>query len=349
MAIVLVLVACGGADSDDGVAQQTPTSEADAISWPTEGWEVSSPEAEGMSSVELAGLDGYCDEFGCQAVVVARHGRIVWETYAAGWDQDSTDIGFSTAKSVTSALVGIAIEEGLIEGVDQRASDFVKEWQGTDKEEITLRHLLSLTSGLEWDEGYTGQNDVTSMFTSSDHVSYVLERPLAVQPGERFQYSTGDPEVFSRILLEATGVEAREYAADKIFSVIGMLLAFWPVDALGQTMTYCCITTTAREFAKFGYLYLRDGQWDGRQIVPAQWVRESTQPSQEMFMQYGFYWWLPQFPDAPEDTFEARGIQAKHIYVIPSLDIVAVRLGTVDRAGDGNAFLRPIVQAVTDN
>jgi hypothetical protein len=113
-------------------------------------------------------------------------------------------------------------------------------------------------------------------------------------------------------------------------------------------MTYCCVTTTAREFAKFGYLYLRGGRWEDQQVVPEEWVRESTQPSQGLFTRYGYYWWLPDFPDAPPDMFAAMGFQTKRIYVIPSLDIVAVRLGVGDETWDGNAFLIPVVEAVTD-
>jgi CubicO group peptidase (beta-lactamase class C family) len=350
--LTLAAVACGG--GDNGASDPTPTPTPDveaAISWPTQGWEQSAPEAEGMSSAALGQLNGVCAEYGCQAVVVTRHGRVVWEHYGDGQTADSTYIGYSTAKSVTSALVGIAIEEGLIESIDQKASDFVEEWRGTDKEGITLRHLMSLTSGLEWAEGYSGSNDVTSMVASDDHVRYVLERPVAVPPGERFLYSTGDPAVLSRVLQVATGKTAEAYAREKIFGVIGMERAAWPADRAGQTLTYCCVITSARDFAKFGYLYLRQGAWDGRQVVPEAWVAETTRPSQEMFPQYGLLWWVPDLAGAPDDTFMARGIQARHVYVIPSLDIVAVRIGTVDRPGDAdlNAFIAPIVEAVIDD
>jgi CubicO group peptidase (beta-lactamase class C family) len=350
--VMLALAAACGGDSGDGASDPTATNTPSAaVSWPTEAWEQSSPEVEGMSSEALDQLDGVCAEFGCQAVVVTRHGRIVWEHYAEGQTADTTYIGYSTAKSVTSALVGIAIEEGLIEGVDQPASTFVEEWRVPDKEGIALRHLMSLTSGLEWTEGYTGANDVTSMVASEDHVRYVLERPVAAPPGERFVYSTGDPAVLSRVLEVATGKSAGDYAREKIFDVIGMERAVWPADRAGQTLTYCCVITSAREFAKFGYLYLRDGAWGGQQVVPEDWVRESTTPSQEMFPEYGLLWWLPDLPDAPDDTFMARGIQARHIYVIPSLDIVAVRIGNIDQPDDRdlNAFIAPIVAAVVDD
>ncbi len=119
-------------------------------------------------------------------------------------------------------------------------------------------------------------------------------------------------------------------------------------DKTGHTMTYCCVYTTARNFARFGYLFLRDGRWNDKQVVPEEWVKESTEPSQWENPGYGFYWWLLHFPDVPQDMFFADGFQTKRIYVIPSLDIVAVRIGQGDDAWDDNAFLKPIVEAVID-
>ncbi len=353
VAVALALVACGGGAQGHGApvgptaVSATPTLVAEEAVWPTVDWEVSSPEAEGMDSASLEGVAEYCAGHGCGAVVITRHGRIVWERYWGGWDRSSTDIGWSIAKGVTSALVGIAIAEGRIESVDESAADFIEEWRGTEKEEITLRDLLSMTSGLEWTEEYDKMSDVIAMLTSDDQTAYVLERPLAREPGTRWYYSSGDAQLFSLILRQATGVEAKDYAQDRIFDVLGMTAMTWPTDNAGHTLTYCCVTTTAREFAKFGYLFLRGGRWENQQVVPEEWVRESTQPSQELFPGYGFYWWLPDFADTPPDTYAAEGFQTKRIYVIPSLDIVAVRLGEGDDTWDGNAFLKPVVEAVT--
>ncbi len=353
-ACVLLLASCGGADQSEDIPEsptavpETPTPAAEAPVWPSTDWEVSTPEEQGMDSVRLEGVADYCEEHGCRAVVVTRHGRLVWERYWGGWDEDSTDIGWSMAKSVTSGLVGIAIAEGHIKSVDQSAADFIEEWRGTDKEEITLRHLLSMTSGLLWNEDYDSVSDVTLMVRADDQVGHVLEHPLFRQPGSDWYYSSGDTELFSRILRVATGMEANEYAQEKLWDVLGMTAMTWPTDKSGQTMTYCCVTTTAREFAKFGYLYLRGGRWEEKQVIPEEWVRLSTQPSQGLYPRYGYYWWLPDFPDSPPDTYAAMGFQTKRIYVIPSLDIVAVRLGRGDETWDGNAFLESIVDAVTD-
>ena len=346
---LLALAACSGENKNTASATSTAVTTEDAA-WPTGEWELSTPEEQGMDGARLQAVAEYVEKPEGGAVVITRHGRLVWEDYWGGWDENRTDISYSMAKSFTSALVGIAIAEGRVESVDQPAADFVEEWRGTDKEEITLRHLLTLTSGLEWTEGYSGVNDVTNMATSEDQAAYVLARPLAVQPGTRVLYSTGDPEVFSRVLLVATGMEAEDYAREKIFNVIGMPKATWLKDAKGHTTTYCCIFTTAREFARFGYLYLRGGLWEDRQVVPAEWVEESTRTQEELYPThgYGFLWHVPTFADVPGRVFDAEGIETKYIYVVPDLDIVAVRLGAADNNWDGNTFLGLIAKAVTD-
>jgi CubicO group peptidase (beta-lactamase class C family) len=349
LALILALAACSG-ESNDAARPTTTAVATEETVWPTGEWELSTPEEQGMDSARLEAVAEYVERADGGAVVVTRHGRLVWEDYWGGWDKDRSDISFSMAKSFTSALVGIAIDEGHIKSVDEPAADFVEEWRGTEKEKIALRHLLTLTSGLEWTEGYSGVNDVTNMAGSEDQAAYVLARPLAVEPGTRVLYSTGDPEVFSRILLVATGMEAEDYAREKIFDVIGMPKATWLKDSKGHTTTYCCIFTTAREFAKFGYLYLRGGRWEDQQVVPAEWVAESTRSREELYPGhgYGFLWHVPEFQDVPSKVFDAEGIQTKYIYVLPDLDIVAVRLGVADGAWDGNTFLGLIAKAVTD-
>jgi len=303
-----------------------------------------------MDAGRLEEVATYCQAHGCRAVVIVRHGRIAWERYWGGWNKDSTDNSWSMAKSVTSALVGIAIGEGKIESVDQSAADFIQEWRGTDREKITLRNLLSMTSGLSWTMMYAPPSgDTVQMLGSGDAVGYAVSRPLYREPGSDWYYSDGDAETFSRILKVATGMEAGEYAQQELFGPIGIKGATWQTDKLGQTITLCCVFTSARNFARFGYLFLRDGRWGDKQVVPEEWVRESIQPSQSENIQYGYYWWLLDLPDVPKDMFSALGFQTKRVYVIPSLDLVAVRLGEGDKEWSDNDFLKPIVEAVTSS
>jgi CubicO group peptidase (beta-lactamase class C family) len=347
LAVSLLLISCAGESKSEAPGEAQPQRQAQAAVWPGDDWQVSSPEDEGMDAARLEDVASYCEEHKCGAVVVTRHGRIVWERYWGDWDENSTDNSWSMAKSMTDALVGIAIAEGTIESVDESVADFIPEWRGTDKEEITLRNLLSMTSGLLWDEEYYQESDVVRMIISDDQTAYAISRPLFHAPGADWYYSSGDTQLFSAVIEAATGMEAGQYAQEKLFGPIGMEGASWMTDEAGHTMTFCCVYTTARNFARFGYLFLRDGRWNDEQVVPEDWVEESTRASQWENPSYGYYWWLLDFPDVPEDMYMAMGFQTKRTYIIPSLDIVAVRIGEGDEeAWDDNAFLKPIVEAV---
>ncbi|MDI6857658.1 MAG: serine hydrolase [Dehalococcoidia bacterium] len=347
LALILFAACSDNEDESTAPAAATATTPAYSITWPADDWETSEPETEGMDGDRLDGVADYCDEHGCRAVVIVRHGRIVWERYWDGWDKDSTDNSWSMAKSITSALVGIAIAEGKIEGLGQPAVDFIPEWRGTDREKITLGHLLSMSSGLSWSMIYdppTG--DTINMLRSDDAAGYAISRPLYREPGSDWYYSDGDAQSWARILEAATGMNAAAYAEEALFGPIGIESADWKTDTLGQPLTFCCVFATARDFARFGYLFLRDGKWGDEQVVPESWVEASVRPSQMENPNYGLYWWLWDFPGVPEDAFMAMGFQTKRIYVIPSLDIVAVRLGEGDDEGWSDAdFLRPIVEA----
>jgi CubicO group peptidase (beta-lactamase class C family) len=354
---LIALVACSGKEAQTSCvpsscatseSMPTPAAISDPV-FPGADWETSSPEAEGMEAAPLENIDPYCVEHGCRAVVVVRHGRIVWERYWGGWNEASTDNSWSMAKSVTSALVGIAIDEGKIEGLDESAADFIPEWRGTSREKITVGYLLSMTSGLSWAMLYDPLvGDTIKMLQKDDELAYALDRQLYREPGTDWYYSDGDAMSFSRIIEAATGMTVGEYAREKLFGPIGMQKANWLTDNRGHALTYCCIFSTARDFARFGYLFLRNGKWGDQQVVPENWVATSTQPSQIENMNYGYYWWLLDFPDVPKDAFMALGFATKRTYVIPSLDIVAVRLGEGDDlAWNDNTFLKPIVDAAT--
>ena len=332
--------------TDEGVP--TPAVVQNPV-YPGADWETSSPEAEGMDAAPLEGIDAYCVEHGCRAVVVVRHGRIVWERYWGGWNEASTDNSWSMAKSVTSALVGIAIDEGKIKGLDESAADFIPEWRGSNRDKITVGQLLSMTSGLTWAMLYNPlAGDTIKMAQKDDQLAYALDRQLYRAPGTDWYYSDGDAMSFSRIIEAATGTKVGDYAQEKLFGPIGVQNANWRTDNAGQAMTWCCIFSTAKDFARFGYLFLRNGKWGDQQVVPENWVKTSTQPSQIENMSYGYYWWLLDLPDVPKDLYAAMGFATKRTYVIPSLDIVAVRLGEGDDlAWNDNTFLKPIVDAAT--
>jgi CubicO group peptidase (beta-lactamase class C family) len=177
-ASLVLLTSCGGESESKAPGEGQPPQQARAAVWPGDDWEVSTPEGEGMDAMRLEDVASYCEVHKCGAVVVTRHGRIVWERYWGGWDENSTDNSWSMAKSMTDAIVGIAISEGKIKSVDESAADFIPEWRGTRKEEITLRNLLSMTSGLLWNEDYYEESDMINMITSYDQTGYAISQLL---------------------------------------------------------------------------------------------------------------------------------------------------------------------------
>ncbi|HEY8525888.1 MAG TPA: serine hydrolase [Acidimicrobiales bacterium] len=340
MAIVaaLAVTACSGSDGDgddDGGGNGAATAAREAPPVPGEEWAVADPADHGMDPALLEQARDYAftDGMNTQGVVVVHDGEIVAEWYAEGADQDSWAASWSVAKSFTSALIGIAIEDGLIAGVDEPMSTWIPEWEGTDRADITLRDVLQMSSGLAWVEDYApssaGQSDIIRLVTGeADQLAYAASRPAANEPGEVWSYSSGDTMLLSAVIEEATGMSAAEYAEQELFEPLGMERVDWWQDAAGHTLTYCCLDTTSRGFARFGLLYARQGQWGDEQLVPEDWVEESLEPAPASDGAYGYQWWLDPVEGLPDDAFAAQGHDGQFIYVIPSLDLVVVRNGT---------------------
>lgn len=343
---LLALTACDGTAAMD--AGSAPDAGVDAGQLPDDGWAVSTPAAEGMDADGLDALMTYAfaDGRNTQGVVVVRNGAIVAERYAPGRDRESWAASWSVGKSVASALIGIAIEEGLIANVDVPLTDYYPEWVGTERDGITLRHVLQQTTGLAWDENYDPSgiesSDVINIVLTEDSpLEYVLQRPQATEPGAAFVYSSGNSLLLSGILAQATGMSAGEYAQARLFGPLGLGRASWWSDTEGTTLTYCCLDMRSRDFARFGQLYLDNGRYEGAQIVPEAWITESLEAS-TAFDGYGYQWWLDGNRQSafPSDTYAAHGHDGQHIFVVPSLDLVVVRNGTYDRTR-GEAVASP--------
>ena len=314
--------------------------------WPTVDWSVSTPEDQGMDSATLDTAFDYAIVHGSKALVVIRNGYIVDEWYGSGWDENRRQKGFSVAKSFSSALVGMLIENGAVASVDTQVAWYVPEWRDWQHRTVTVRNLLSMNSGLYW--GFI--NDYLILTTRPDQNAFAVGLPMENYPGAIWIYNNSACQVLSELILQTSGMQAADYAHYRLSSQIGMWNASWLTDRAGNTLTYQSVIASAREFAKFGYLYLRQGEWDGVQIVSSDWVLESTQPSQSLNPYYGYLWWLNtaggMWPDAPADAYAALGFQEKRIFVVPSLDIVAVRLGDGNPSWDDNAFIGPICNSV---
>jgi CubicO group peptidase (beta-lactamase class C family) len=312
--------------------------------WPTTGWRTCRPEEVGMDSRKLLQVYTYAanPNIKTQALILIRKGNIVGEAYFRGFTANTKHESFSVAKSFASALIGIAIDKGLIPGVDVKVSRYYPEWQKEKtpaaKKRMTIKHLLTMTSGLKWNEedyyGDRSQNDVYIMIEDSqDYTQYVLDRPIIHEPGEHWYYSSGDSMLLSGIIEQSTKMTACRFARKYLFAPLGLSEVIWLRDPAGHTITAWGIQATAREFAKFGYLYLRRGRWENRQIVSEDWIDKSLRPVSDEITKYGYQWWrLPVLAGyetsiIPPKTFIAWGIYTQQIFVIPEEDMVIVRLG----------------------
>jgi CubicO group peptidase (beta-lactamase class C family) len=307
----------------------------DGVPWPTAGW----PVGELPEGVDGAGLDEFLDwalappagESCCIDAVVAVHGgELVVERYRDGWDPAEPHISWSMAKSVTQAMLGILVGEG---SVDVWARAEVPEWTdpGDPRHAITVDNLLQMRSGLEWEEEYEGQSDVIELLFgagSADRAHFAASKPLVTPPGERWYYSTGTSMILSRIIADEVGYfeEGTDWAQAELFGPLGITSVVHDLDDTGVMSGGSVINMTALDFARFGLLYLRGGEWDGTQIVPEEWVDYGCMPRPDA-PDYGAHWWTAGTADRYPASFAAHGFNGQSITVVPELDLVVVVLG----------------------
>ena len=305
--------------------------------WPTEGWLNTTPEEQGMDSELLNKMMDQIGEHGMRidSVLIARNGYLVFEEYPRSfYDSEDRHIIHSCTKSYTSALVGIAIKEGYIESVDSKLVDLLPNRTIANlderKQAITLEHLLTMTSGLEWDEWteryQSPLNSLVQAQAASDNVQYILDLPMAYDPGETWVYSSGGSHLLGVIVAEATGTSLLDYAMDKLFGPLGIPSSniYWPRDKQGLYWGHGGVEMVPSDMAKFGYLYLNNGTWDGEQILPTEWIQQSA-ATLNSFNDYGGYsyqWWT--YPTDIANVYSAQGYAGQWIFVIPSLDMVVV-------------------------
>jgi len=298
-----------------------------------------------------------------RAVLVVLDGRIVAERYAPGITKDTRLISWSVAKSITSALVGILVGQGKLNINDPAP---VPEWRSPDdpRHAITIDMLLRMSGGQEWYEAYADHpvSDVNLMlFTEPDMAAFAAAKPLAFAPDTKWEYSTGTTMIINRIIRQAIGNQEEYWAFPRreLFNKIGMRSAVIEADASGTftagSGTYSC----ARDYARFGLLYLQDGVWQGERILPEGWVDYTMTPSRTSKMgNYGAQFWLNEgdpgdptrrpYRNLPQDLFWAEGYQGQMIAVIPSRKLVVVRLGmTWSQAWGMGGFLEDILKATS--
>ena len=294
-----------------------------------------------------------------RAAIVVYDGQLVAEKYAPGFDKSMKMYGWSMAKSFTGAMIGILVKQGKL---DIKKPAPVPEWSSPEdpRHAITIQNLLQQTSGLDFLEAYTKASDVTNMlYKEDDMAAYTAGHTLAHPPGTVFNYSSGNSNILARIIRQTVG--EKDYAGfpfTALFYKIGMYHTVMEPDASGTYVGSSYINATARDYARFGLLYLNNGAWNGEQILPQDWVKQSVTPvAADPLKNYGYQVWLNGFdkkhpsrrkdPDVPADMFYCDGFGYEMIYVIPSEKLVVVRLGlTLDRSFDENLFLKKIIKSI---
>jgi CubicO group peptidase (beta-lactamase class C family) len=306
----------------------------DGVPWPTEQW----PVGELPAGFDVEGIDEFVSwalappegESCCiDAIVAVSGGELVLERYRDGWDPAEAHVSWSMAKSITQAMIGILAAEGRL---DVFAPAEVPEWTAPSdpRHAITIDELLHMRSGLEWVEEYEGTSDVIEMLFgagAADRAHFAADRPLVAPPGEVFNYSTGTSMILARIIADQVGYyeEGTQWAQDELFSPMGVTSVVHDLDDTGVMSGGSAINMTALDFARFGLLYLRGGEWDGNQIVPEEWVDYARLPLVDT-ADYGAHWWIVGAEDKFPDAFQAIGFNGQLITVVPSLDLVVVVL-----------------------
>lgn len=275
-------------------------------------------------------LDRYLDDTKTAAFVVLQDDRIVYERYGRGFDDRSLLNSFSIAKSIVGTLVGIALSDGKISSVDAAVEDYLPEFSGTAYGDVTIRSLLTMTSG---------RADAPSLLPGraqyyyGDDLHAVTAGALPeAQQGSHWRYSEADVQMLGFVLEAATGMTVSEYLAEKLWKPLGMESeALWALDHEGGSeKTFCCISARARDFARFGRLYLDHGRWNGEQVVPAKWIDRAVLPGVATHDGYvhQHLWWTPQ---GGQGDFYAYGHNGQYVYVNPQTRVVIVKFSETNR------------------
>jgi CubicO group peptidase (beta-lactamase class C family) len=319
--IVLTSVCCAAADAQGGTAPP----------WPTKEWQTSTPEEQGMDSTALAKLIAFGTGRSFDSLLIARHGKIVLDAYYAPYTADIPHAINSATKAVIGTLTAIALRDGLLDSPNHPALEFFGDRSVADvddkKKAITVQSLLDMTSGIDWREPLDGRPDsVIEMARSPDWIQFILDRPMSGAPGDIFNYDSGNPHLLSAIITKLTGMSAWDYAKAKLFGPLGIDAANWRHDPQGISIGGFGLALHPRDMAKIGYLYLRNGQWEDRPLLPPAWIDRvshatvNMNASWEPDLRYSNFFWA--FPN--RKVYMAVGYHCQLIMVFPELDIVTV-------------------------
>lgn len=321
-------------DADDSVAAPALTTE----------WPIESPEAHGLDPRGLATLveairTGTFPNL--HSLLIVKDGVLVLEEYFGGYGPDDLHTLQSVSKSVSSAIAGIALEWGVIRSLDETVLGFLDDLEGIEnvdarKRAMTIRDLLTMRSGTDYTEGFAGSPHSQLNSMSRGWTRFILSRPMVHAPGTRFNYDSGAVILLSGLMHARTGEHADLFAAEHLFEPLGIERSEWSKNREGHPHLGGGLDLRPRDMAKFGLLWLRGGKWNGRQVVPASWVRESTRRHvvfdrpRGRAIGYGYWWWvLPPDPQGAgkQDIWGAFGFRAQYIFCVPEHDMVVVVTG----------------------
>ncbi len=274
---------------------------------------------------EPQSLAEFNEEMETTAFLVIKNDKIWFEKYYRDYAADSLTNSFSMAKSMVSAMLGRAIQDGYIESLEQPVSDF---FPGFDPS-LSVGDLASMASGLNWDENYFNPFGMTARAYYDDDIrELLLNLEVTEEPGKEFKYLSGNTQLLGMVLEKATGQKLSNYLSDNFWKPLGTEnYALWQLDSQesGMEKAYCCISSNARDFARFGKLYKDHGKWKGERLLDSAFVAKSVQARFEDSPQYGYGWWLSDYKD--KSIFYMRGVLGQYVIAIPEDDLIIVRLG----------------------
>jgi CubicO group peptidase (beta-lactamase class C family) len=286
-----------------------------------------------------------------ESILIVRNGKLIFEEYLNGWDPARIHRLQSVTKGFTSTLVGIAIDQGFVGSLDDPIRDYLPDYSeffGGKKDSVTVRHLLTMSAGFKWNETETYYADPKKCDphlaeASEDYFRYLLERPIVEEPGTVYRYNSGYPNILGHIIEERSGMKIVEFAYRNVFEPLGIKRAFW-MFIRGENKPSCAggLKLMSRDLARYGYLYLKEGVWEGKRVVPAEWVKESLRDHfvTDGNVGRGFWWGKVKSLDGEHDILFASGTGGQYVVVIPDLDTVVVTTAVfrTDR-GDAVAML----------
>ena len=313
------------------VPEPTPTPVpviSDQDYWPTGGWRTSTPEEQGVDSESLAALVDYLmsqSSYNIHSLLIIRNGHVIADAYFYPYEPHMLHDLASATKSFTSSLIGIAIDKGYIESVTQPVLELFPERTvanlDENKEAMTLEHLLTMRSGIRC----PGEGATREMMASPDWTQFTLDQPVDTEPGLIYEYCGLNSHLLSAIIQETTGMSALSFGVQNLFGPLGVTNVTWPSDPQGNSWGWGDMKLAPHDMAKLGYLFLNEGQWDGQQLVSAEWVDAATSG-----ISYGYQWWLK-----PTGIYYATGVGGQEIWVLPEQEMVVVMTGSSGGGGTG--------------